>query len=63
MLYVVKGEAVLEMDGQRQLVKPGWFSIIPRGTPYTLERKGRPAILLSVVGGQPCPPSATRAAR
>jgi mannose-6-phosphate isomerase-like protein (cupin superfamily) len=64
MLYVVSGEATLELDGRREAVKAGSFSIIPRGTPYSLERKGRrPAVLLSVVSGQACPAGMTRAAR
>jgi carboxypeptidase family protein/cupin domain len=55
MLYVVAGEAALAIGEKRQLVKPGGFSIIPRGVPYALVRTGRnPVILLSVLGSQPC---------
>lgn len=55
MLYVVAGEATLRMNGQRAAVKPGSFSIIPRGTRYSVESKGkRPAIALVVVGGEEC---------
>lgn len=55
MLYVVAGEATLRMNGQRSAVKPGSFSIIPRGTRYSVESKGkRPAIVLAVAGGKAC---------
>ena len=31
-----------------------WFSLVPRGTPYTVTRKGRnPAVVLSMVSGEP----------
>jgi len=56
MLYLVAGEAMLAMGGgKEQPLTPSWFSLVPRGTPYTVTRKGRnPAILLSVVSGVPC---------
>jgi mannose-6-phosphate isomerase-like protein (cupin superfamily) len=56
MLYVVAGEATLNL-GQRaqQAITPGWLSVVPRGTPYALTRKGRnPVVLLSFVGGPAC---------
>jgi len=66
MLYVVDGEGELTVNGKTERVKPGMFSIIPRGTAYALGRRGRkPIVLLSVVGGQPCgsSPAFARAAR
>ncbi|HEX5109949.1 MAG TPA: cupin domain-containing protein [Vicinamibacterales bacterium] len=66
MIYIVAGEGELTVGGKRGHVKPGMFTIIPRGTSYGLDRKGRkPVVLLSVVGGQPCgsSPVAARAAR
>jgi mannose-6-phosphate isomerase-like protein (cupin superfamily) len=55
MLYVVAGEGVLTIGGSEQRIAPGWLSMIPRGTPYSLSRKGRkPVILLSLLSGQPC---------
>jgi len=55
MIYVVTGEGELTVNGKTEHVKPGMFSIIPRGTSYALDRRGRkPVVLLSVVGGQPC---------
>jgi hypothetical protein len=65
MLYVIAGEGILRVAGKTEIVKSGWFSIIPRGTTYALGRKGRnPVIVLSVLGGQPCAPAVpTQAAR
>jgi mannose-6-phosphate isomerase-like protein (cupin superfamily) len=55
MLYVVAGDAVLKFDEQEQRVAPGSFTIIPRGTRYSLTRKSRnPAVLLSMLGGPAC---------
>jgi quercetin dioxygenase-like cupin family protein len=54
-LYLVAGEATLKLGGKEQPVTPGWFSIVPRGMPRSVTRKGRnPAIFLSTVAGQPC---------
>jgi mannose-6-phosphate isomerase-like protein (cupin superfamily) len=65
MLYVVAGEGTLTFGGQERAVKSGWFTIVPRGTTRSLQRKGRnPVIVISVLGGQPCAaPVLTRAAR
>ena len=61
MLYVVAGEATLTIGDKTDKVKSGWFSIIPRGVPYTLMRTGRnPVILLSVLGSQPCSSTSPR---
>ena len=55
MLYVVAGEATLKIGESEQRVSAGWFSMVPRGTPHSLSRKGRnPVILLSLLSGQPC---------
>lgn len=56
MLYVVAGDATLRLGEHVQTITPGWFSIVPRGTEYSLTRRGRnPVILLSILAGQPCP--------
>jgi mannose-6-phosphate isomerase-like protein (cupin superfamily) len=56
MLYVVAGDATLKIGDVEQRISPGWFSMVPRGTPHSLARKGRtPVILLSMLSGQPCP--------
>jgi mannose-6-phosphate isomerase-like protein (cupin superfamily) len=55
MLYVVAGEATLNLGQRAQSITPGWLSVVPRGTAYALTRKGRnPVVLLSFVGGQTC---------
>jgi len=55
VLYVVAGEATLNLGQKAQAITPGWLSVVPRGTPYALTRKGRnPVVLLSVVGGPVC---------
>jgi mannose-6-phosphate isomerase-like protein (cupin superfamily) len=55
MLYVVAGEATLRLGEKDQRITPGWFSVVPRGTPYALTRRGSTqVILLSIVGGQAC---------
>ena len=55
MLYVVAGEAMLNLGQRAQPITPGWLSVVPRGTPYALTRRGRnPVVLLSFVGGQAC---------
>jgi hypothetical protein len=55
MIYVVAGEATLAVAGREQQVSGGWFTVVPRGTPHAVTRRGRnPAILLSIVGGPPC---------
>ena len=56
MIYLVAGEANLTIgDGKAQAMTPSWFSLVPRGTPYTVTRKGRnPAVVLSMVSGEPC---------
>jgi mannose-6-phosphate isomerase-like protein (cupin superfamily) len=55
MLYLVAGDAVLKVGDAETAVASGWFSIIPRGMPHAITRKGRnPVILLSTVSGAPC---------
>ena len=55
MLYVVAGEATLNLGQRAQSIAPGWLSVVPRGTSYAVTRKGRnPVVLLSFVGGQAC---------
>ena len=60
ILYVIAGEATLRVGGRAQAVAASWFVSIPRGTPYSIERRGRnPLIMLSVTapaGGTPAEP-------
>ena len=56
MLYVVGGEATLTVNGRDQIVTNGWYAMIPRGTRHSWTRRGRnPVVILSTVGGRPCP--------
>jgi mannose-6-phosphate isomerase-like protein (cupin superfamily) len=51
MLYVIAGEGVLRANGREYTVDPGSLAVIPRGTTYSVERRGRnPLIALSIVG-------------
>ena len=58
LLYVIAGEATARIGDRAQTISPGWFVTIPRGTSFSLERRGRnPLILLSVVApGKGAPP-------
>lgn len=63
-LYLVAGEATLQLDGKQQVLSPGWFSLVPRGSEYSLTRKGRnPAVLLAVAAGSSCDDTAVSGAR
>jgi hypothetical protein len=54
-LFVVAGEGTMKMNGRDQSLEPNGLVVIPRGTKYALERRGRnPTILLSVLSGPPC---------
>ncbi len=56
VLYVVAGEGAVTMsDRGATSIGPGSLSIIPRGVPHAIERRGKnPLILLSTVSGAPC---------
>ncbi|MBE3072921.1 MAG: cupin domain-containing protein [Acidobacteria bacterium] len=50
MLYVIAGEGSARIGDRTQTLSAGWFVVVPRDTPYALERRGRnPLILLSIV--------------
>jgi mannose-6-phosphate isomerase-like protein (cupin superfamily) len=55
-LYVVAGEgALLTPSHAAAAIAPGSLSIVPRGTPHALERRGKnPLIVLSTLSGAPC---------
>lgn len=58
--YLIAGEGTLTLAGKDQPLTPGWFGLVPRGSTYTLARKGRnPAVLLAVTAGVPCSAAAT----
>jgi mannose-6-phosphate isomerase-like protein (cupin superfamily) len=55
MLYVIGGEGTVRLDGRDTPVQAGSFSQVPRGTSYTLTRRGRnPLIILATLAGEPC---------
>jgi mannose-6-phosphate isomerase-like protein (cupin superfamily) len=55
ILYVVAGEGVVRVRPDSSAVTPGSLSIIPRGVPHTIERRGKnPMIVLSTLSGAPC---------
>lgn len=55
MLYVIGGEGSVRMDGRDIPLGAGSFAVVPRGTTYSLSRRGRnPLIILTFLGGAPC---------
>jgi mannose-6-phosphate isomerase-like protein (cupin superfamily) len=55
ILYVVAGEGMVRINASSSAVTAGSLSIIPRGVPHTIERRGRnPMIVLSTLSGAPC---------
>jgi mannose-6-phosphate isomerase-like protein (cupin superfamily) len=57
MLYVVGGEGTLRMNDNDLPLSAGRFVSVPRGTGYSLTRRGRnPLIVLASLGGDPCSP-------
>ena len=56
MLYVVAGEGTLRLGTANVPVVAGSFTQVPRGTSYSITRRGRnPIILLATLVGEPCP--------
>jgi mannose-6-phosphate isomerase-like protein (cupin superfamily) len=56
MLYVVGGEGTVTMGGRDVQVAAGTYFMIPRGTSYSLAKRGRAAALymLATLSGPPC---------
>jgi mannose-6-phosphate isomerase-like protein (cupin superfamily) len=56
MLYVVAGEGTLLIPSRAPApIAPGSLSIVPRGAPHAIERRGKnPLIVLSILSGTPC---------
>jgi mannose-6-phosphate isomerase-like protein (cupin superfamily) len=55
LLYVVGGEGLLVLGTQEVPLQAGTFSLVPRGSTYTLQRRGRSGlILLSTLTDTPC---------
>ena len=55
MFYVVGGDGGLKLGDREFTMSAGAFIVVPRGTSYSLSRKGRnPLIVLAVLAGAPC---------
>ena len=55
VLYVVAGEGAARIGDASTAITPGSISVIPRGTPHAIERRGKnPLIVLSTIVGEPC---------
>jgi mannose-6-phosphate isomerase-like protein (cupin superfamily) len=55
MLYVIGGEGTLRLDGRDMTMQAGHFATVPRGSSYSLLRRGRnPLIVLATLVGEPC---------
>jgi mannose-6-phosphate isomerase-like protein (cupin superfamily) len=56
VLYVVAGEGTIHLGATQTNLGAGSLSVVPHGTPHSVERRGRnPLILLSTLTGAPCP--------
>lgn len=55
VLYIVAGEATHKVGGREFKLEPGTYSLVPRGVPHSITRRGsNPVVLLSIETGQPC---------
>ena len=55
ILYIVAGEGAVRVRGESSPVSAGSVSIIPRGLPHAIERRGKtPLMVLSTLSGAPC---------
>ena len=56
LIYVVGGEGLLVLPIADVQLAAGTFSMVPRGTTYTLQRRGRSGlVLLQTLTDTPCP--------
>jgi mannose-6-phosphate isomerase-like protein (cupin superfamily) len=56
MLYVIAGDGMLRLGTADVPVVAGSFTQVPRGTTYSITRRGRnPVIILATLVGEPCP--------
>ena len=55
VLYVIAGEGAVRIRDESSAITAGTLSVIPRGVPHAIERRGKnPLILLSTLSGAPC---------
>jgi mannose-6-phosphate isomerase-like protein (cupin superfamily) len=63
-LYVVAGQGTIKLAGRETNLEPASFVVVPRGTAYSLSRRGsKPLILLSTYAGEPCSGGGSAAAQ
>jgi quercetin dioxygenase-like cupin family protein len=54
-LYMLAGEATINIGEQRQNISAGSLSIVPRTVSHTVTPRGRNAVvMLSTISGPPC---------
>lgn len=54
-LYVVAGQGQIRLGGRDTPLVPASFAVIPRGTPYSLNRRGNtPLVVLLTRANEPC---------
>ncbi len=57
LIYVVAGEGSHRIAGRDYQVSGGVFTVVPRGTPHSITRRGRqPLVIISTLSGTPCQP-------
>lgn len=55
MLYIVAGDGTVRIADRDHTVTNGSFAVVPRGTTYSISRRGRnPVIILATLAGAPC---------
>jgi hypothetical protein len=55
MLYVIGGEGTIKLNGRDVSLRAGSFAVVPRGSSYSLLRRGRnPLVVLAMLAGAPC---------
>lgn len=60
-IYVVAGQGTIKLGGRESGLDAATLVVIPRGTPYSLTRRGsKPLIVLATQSGEPCGASARR---
>jgi len=63
-LYVVAGQGTIKLAGRETNLEPASFVVVPRGTAYSLARRGsKPLILISTYAGEPCSSASGAAAQ
>jgi quercetin dioxygenase-like cupin family protein len=54
-LYVVAGQGTIKLGGRESGLDAATLVVIPRGTPYSVTRRGsKPLIILATQSGEPC---------